>query len=182
MTLSPSCYNITRAFGTALVDVSNTVKKQAEALLGEFVGYVKNAAANCAVEIRMAEENNSNLWKTLTEKAPGATMVTALTQISVDVSRDILTKRMEATCGAFVGELMVRKGLAEKRLRQIQESYEHERKTDCDEEERKECKRARVGSETYETPRELLEWARAGYTAEDEEKFDAEMREILYKE
>eukprot|EP00899_Mesostigma_viride_P026370 jgi/Mesvir1/6918/Mv09072-RA.1 len=92
-----------RAFGTALVDVSNTVKKQAEALLGEFVGYVKNAAANCAVEIRMAEENNSNLWKTLTEKAPGATMVTALTQISIDVSRDILTKRMEATCGAFVG-------------------------------------------------------------------------------
>eukprot|EP00899_Mesostigma_viride_P026397 jgi/Mesvir1/6942/Mv09095-RA.1 len=51
----------------------------------------------------------------------------------------------------------MRKGLAEKRLRQIQESYEHERKTDCDEEERKECKRARVGSETYETPREVLD-------------------------
>eukprot|EP00899_Mesostigma_viride_P009560 jgi/Mesvir1/18605/Mv17114-RA.1 len=113
-----------------ITEATEKIKRESSSLLTEFAAIVKTASDECYRDLEIADKRNEEIWQIIAEFHPHTNLaeVANMYRVSLGLSRDIYSKRMEAATGAFWSELQLRRGFADRALASITEMNAKKRK------------------------------------------------------
>eukprot|EP00899_Mesostigma_viride_P011248 jgi/Mesvir1/20123/Mv13362-RA.1 len=102
-----------------ITDVKNSLDRDIAAVKGEFNGLLKEVLEKTDSECALLGKRNQQIWETVSPPTNETKKVEALQYLSLELSADVLRKRVENIMDTFDAELSVRNRLAHQKLESV---------------------------------------------------------------